>query len=159
MMSWQWVRGEPVLRKLSSLPRYTLTVPQKTGAPAVVPLRCVTDAQKTLGVWSCLLVILVFMLKRRWRKGACGLNGFVATVALPPKHGWGSGTRSFRNSLMAFLLLLSIPLPLTLLSRNYTGMFCHLSESIRISLCSSGWPRNDSWDWVCLTQVLKCSVT
>ena len=53
MMSWQWVRGEPVLRKLSSLPRYTLTVPQKTGAPAVVPLRCVTDAQKTLGVWSC----------------------------------------------------------------------------------------------------------
>ena len=53
MMSWRWVKGVPQLRSLASLPNYKLYIPQKSGAPAAIPLRCISDAEETLGVWSC----------------------------------------------------------------------------------------------------------
>jgi hypothetical protein len=53
MMAWRWVKGVPQLRSLSSLPNYKLYIPQKSDAPAAIPLRCVSDAEETLGVWSC----------------------------------------------------------------------------------------------------------
>jgi hypothetical protein len=53
MMAWRWVKGVPQLRPLSQLPNYKLYIPQKSGTPAAIPLRCVTDAEETLGVWSC----------------------------------------------------------------------------------------------------------
>ena len=45
MMEWKWVNGVPQLRTLQQLPKYKLTNPQKSGAPAAVPLRDVGDAE------------------------------------------------------------------------------------------------------------------
>jgi hypothetical protein len=53
MMAWKWSKGVPALRPLRQLPKYELFVPQKSGVPAAIPLCCVTDAEGTLGVWSC----------------------------------------------------------------------------------------------------------
>ena len=53
MMGWKWVNGVPQLRTLQQLPKYSLTIPQKIGSPAAIPLRDVGDAEETLGVWSC----------------------------------------------------------------------------------------------------------
>eukprot|EP00956_Cyclotella_meneghiniana_P032412 scaffold89146_cov64-Cyclotella_meneghiniana.AAC.3 len=53
MMSWRWVKGVPQLRSLALLPNYELYIPQKSGTPATVPLRCVRDPEETLGVWPC----------------------------------------------------------------------------------------------------------
>eukprot|EP00956_Cyclotella_meneghiniana_P043229 scaffold259317_cov96-Cyclotella_meneghiniana.AAC.3 len=52
-MGWKWVNGVPQLRTLRQLLKYTLTIPQKGGSPAAIPLRGVGDAEETLGVWSC----------------------------------------------------------------------------------------------------------
>jgi hypothetical protein len=53
MLSWRWVKGIPQLHSLASLPNYELYIPQKSGTPASVPLCCVSNAEETLGVWSC----------------------------------------------------------------------------------------------------------
>eukprot|EP00956_Cyclotella_meneghiniana_P034366 scaffold104037_cov45-Cyclotella_meneghiniana.AAC.3 len=53
MMSWKWVNGVPQLRTLRQIPKYKMTIPQKNGLPASIPLRDVGDAEETLGVWSC----------------------------------------------------------------------------------------------------------
>jgi hypothetical protein len=53
MMAWKWINGVPHLRTLRQLPSYQMTVPQKQNKTAVIPLRCVSDAKETLGVWSC----------------------------------------------------------------------------------------------------------
>ena len=53
MLSWHWVRGEPRLKKLRSLPWQPLMVPQKDGNPAPIPLKDVHHAEKTLGIWTC----------------------------------------------------------------------------------------------------------
>jgi hypothetical protein len=53
MLSWRWVKGVPQLHSLASLPDYELYIPQKLGTPASVLLRCVSDAEETLGMWSC----------------------------------------------------------------------------------------------------------
>jgi hypothetical protein len=53
IMAWKWSKGFPTLRSLRQLPNFQLYIPQKSGAPAAIPLCCVTDAEETLGVWSC----------------------------------------------------------------------------------------------------------
>ena len=53
MMSWEWVRGVPRLKSLRKLPRTELVIPQKSGDPAPIPLKDVSVAQKTLGIWTC----------------------------------------------------------------------------------------------------------
>jgi len=53
MKGWKWINGVPQLRTLQQLPKYSLTIPQKIGSPAAIPLRDVGDAEETLGVWSC----------------------------------------------------------------------------------------------------------
>ena len=53
MMSWRWHDGIPHLRLLRDIPKLDMRIPQKDGSTASIPLRCVTDSEKTLGVWSC----------------------------------------------------------------------------------------------------------
>ena len=69
MMAWKWVKGMPILRSLSQLPKYEMTIPQKSGTPVKIPLRCVTDAQKTLGVWSCPSGDFGFHLNKKMEEG------------------------------------------------------------------------------------------
>lgn len=45
MMGWKWVKGVPQLRTLRQLPKYKLHIPQKSGTPAPIPLRDVSNAR------------------------------------------------------------------------------------------------------------------
>ena len=74
MMGWKWVKGVPQLRTLRQLPKYKMTIPQKSGAPAVIPLRDVSDAEETLGVGRVPVEILDF-ISRRWKRAIFGLHG------------------------------------------------------------------------------------
>ena len=53
MMAWKWRNGVPKLRSLRQLPNYVMYIPQKSCIPAKVPMKCVSEAEETLGVWSC----------------------------------------------------------------------------------------------------------
>lgn len=98
MMAWKWVKGMPILRSLSQLPKYKMTIPQKSGTPVKIPLRCVTDAQKTLGVWSCPSGDFGFHLNKKWRRATYGSNVSAVTGAQPRMRGWAFATRFSRSS-------------------------------------------------------------
>ena len=69
MMGWKWVKGIPQLRTLHQLPKYKMAIPQKSGAPAVIPLRDVSDAEETLGVWSCPSGYFGFHIEKKMETG------------------------------------------------------------------------------------------
>jgi hypothetical protein len=93
-MSYKFVRGVPTLRRKRELPGLVMVIPQHNGADVPIELLDVTDARKTLGVYTCPLSIpppksapeqrskqLQYMV-RRVRSGAIESQGANLVVAM-----------------------------------------------------------------------------
>ena len=95
MMAWRWDRGEPVLRSLSSLPKFQLMVPQRNAEPKAIPLRDVTHCEETLGVWSCMAGDFGVHIKKVQNKGMLWVERLRRNPC-PPGDAW----MGFRYALM-----------------------------------------------------------
>ena len=52
MLSWRWVKGEPTLKRLSTVSSTPLRIPQPDGNPVPIPLWPIDHPEKKLGVWT-----------------------------------------------------------------------------------------------------------
>ena len=130
MMAWRWKNGVPTLRSLRSLPNYQLMIPQKDGSQALVPMRDVTDCEKTLGVYSCPAGDFGFHISKKMEDG----QKWVARLRshrCPAADAW----MGFRYALMPSLTygFASITPDLSDLEKQFQDLYFKVLSPLRVN--------------------------
>ena len=55
MLSWIWKKGKACLKTLYELPQDSLYIPQQDGTRVLICLKAISDPEKKLGVYTCLM--------------------------------------------------------------------------------------------------------
>jgi hypothetical protein len=55
MLSWVWKKGKACLKTLYELPQDSLYIPQQDGTRVPICLKAISDSEKKLGVYTCLM--------------------------------------------------------------------------------------------------------
>jgi hypothetical protein len=139
MMAWKWSKGVPTLWPLRQLPKYELFVPQKSGVRAAIPLCCVTDAEETLGVWSCPAGDFCVHISKKMAEGHLWVERLCRNRC-PPSDAW----LGFRYSLIhkvayGFAAITVEPDVWKSPFRNCIAKFSLLSRSTKTSSCFTEW--------------------
>lgn len=130
MMAWKWHKGVPSLRSLNQLPNYKLYIPQKSGVDAAVPLRCVTVAEETLGVWSCPSGDFGVHVSKKMEKGHLWVER-LRRNRCPAADGW----LGFRYSLMPKMTygFAAITIPPDELEKSFQALYREVLSPLRVN--------------------------